>query len=83
MPDICGTCKRPENFPDEPESELRPYGPGGEMICFTCAFKDEESTERTEHAFGALLEGSFAISNVVTFGTKAGPQPYIEEQDND
>lgn len=25
--------------------ELRPYGPNGENICFTCAMKDEETSE--------------------------------------
>ena len=27
-------------------AELRPYGPNGEWICFTCGMKDEESTKR-------------------------------------
>ena len=25
-------------------SELRPYGPNGENICFTCGMKDEKTT---------------------------------------
>lgn len=26
--------------------ELRPYGPGGKSVCFTCAQKDPKTTER-------------------------------------
>ena len=26
--------------------ELRPYGPGGSMICFQCSEKDPEGTKR-------------------------------------
>lgn len=26
--------------------ELRPYGPNGERICFTCGMKDEETTRK-------------------------------------
>ena len=36
-------------------SELRPYGPNGERICFECGMKDEATTARQ---FGRLLEGS-------------------------
>jgi formylmethanofuran dehydrogenase subunit E len=27
-------------------SELRPYGPNGEMVCFPCGSKDEGAMER-------------------------------------
>lgn len=41
--DVCGN-----------DSELRPYGPRGEWICFDCAMKDEATTARKfrEHVFG-------------------------------
>jgi hypothetical protein len=26
--------------------ELRPYGPGGSMVCFDCGMKDEEEAKR-------------------------------------
>ena len=35
--------------------ELRPYGPGGSVVCFQCAMKDEDEARRR---FGALLDGS-------------------------
>ncbi len=27
-------------------AELRPYGPNGEAVCFTCGMKDEEAARR-------------------------------------
>lgn len=34
--------------------ELRPYGPNGEQVCFTCGMLDEEAARR---AFSGLLNG--------------------------
>jgi hypothetical protein len=31
--------------------ECRPYGPNDEQICFECAMKDEETTERKMSAY--------------------------------
>lgn len=76
MADVCGTCNTPENFPEDPKSELRPYGPGGSLICYRCAFKDEESENRTEGAFGALLDAAVATSQtgIIIIGGKEGPR---------
>lgn len=57
---ICGTCKKPENFPEDTKSELRPYGPGGEMICFRCAFATPEAEARTEANFETIVEATNA-----------------------
>jgi len=42
----CDTCGK--------HAELRPYGPNGEWLCFSCAMKDEATTARKyrEHVFG-------------------------------
>lgn len=32
-------------------AECRPYGPNDENICFDCAMKDEETTERKMAAY--------------------------------
>lgn len=56
----CGTCGTPENFPDDPKSELRPYGPGGAFICFRCAFATPEAEERTERNYTTLVEATNA-----------------------
>ncbi len=39
-------------------TELRPYGPNGERICFTCAMKDEETTKRK---FAEALNGATKV----------------------
>lgn len=46
--DFCGEIK-----------ELRPYGPKGECICFSCGMKDEETTEKmmVKVLFGLNLKG--------------------------
>lgn len=35
-------------------AELRPYGPNGENICFSCGMKDEETTKAQ---FNKMLNG--------------------------
>lgn len=41
-------------------SELRPYGPNNERICFDCSMKDEPATARK---FGEYLSGSMGSVN--------------------
>lgn len=53
---ICKTCGIPENFPKDPKSELRPYGKGGEMICFRCAFSTPEMESQTKANFEIIIE---------------------------
>lgn len=52
----CETCGTVENFPEQPKTELRPYGPGGGLICFSCAFASPETEQRTKNAFGSILD---------------------------
>lgn len=67
---ICNTCKKPENFPEDPKSELRPYGPGGGMICFRCAFETPEAEARTEANFEALVEATNAAGLPFVIGDR-------------
>ena len=41
----------------QPNKELRPYGPHGERVCFSCAMKNEAATERQfrRAAFGETI----------------------------
>lgn len=57
---VCAECGTPENFPEDTKSELRPYGPGGTDICYRCAFKDEESTKRTEDNFSVIVDATLS-----------------------
>ena len=45
-PQVCELCNVIE--------ECRPYGPNGEQICFGCAMKDRETTEKrmAQYLFG-------------------------------
>lgn len=61
---ICTVCNN--------EDECRPYGRGGTMVCFDCAMKDEEETNRN---FIAQLEEAHKHSNVVILGEQSGPRP--------
>jgi hypothetical protein len=42
-PEVCETCGKLE--------ECRPYGPNDENICYDCAMKDPETTERKMAAY--------------------------------
>lgn len=58
------------------EKELRPYGPGGSWVCFPCAMETPEREAATGAAFGALLDGTAAIADVIQIGTSDGPVPF-------
>jgi len=80
--DACCTCGQPE-LPDREdprgETELRPYGPGGALICFGCAMKPEnraEADRQLDKALDAAEDDSCAdgasIAHVVL--TPRGPR---------
>jgi hypothetical protein len=59
------------------DKELRPYGPGGSMVCHDCAFATPEREAATKGAFFALLEGASAAGGgVASIGTPEGPNPF-------
>lgn len=62
-----------------PPADLRPYGPGGAMVCFPCAMATPEREADAKAAFGALLGASEAVSPVgsVIIGQPSGPQPFV------
>ncbi len=53
-------------------SDLRPYGPRGSMVCFSCAMASPERRRETEKNFGVQLDacGEFAVA-----GGELGPYP--------
>jgi hypothetical protein len=61
------------------DEELRPYGPGGDDVCFGCANATPEREADAGRAFGALLEAAEAASpvGVAAIGLPTGPQAYI------
>ena len=77
---ICEQCKKPEDFPANPGSELRPYGPGGTNICYDCAFNEgnRELQTQVENNFYGLLEANAEIApqGIVAIGEPTGPRPF-------
>jgi hypothetical protein len=71
MTDECHYCH-------STEKELRPYGPGGAMVCHPCATATPEREKQTEAAFYALLDGAEAISQtgIAAIGQESGPVPF-------
>lgn len=54
------------------ETDLRPYGPRGSMVCFQCAMQSPVRRAETERNFATQLNacGSFAVA-----GGATGPYP--------
>jgi len=63
---ICSECGK--------DKDCRPYGKGGSMVCFPCAMKNEEETEKN---FLLQLEAAAQVSNVVVLGEESGPRPIL------
>jgi hypothetical protein len=71
----CIYCKRPEDLVGRNAKgmfavELRPYGPGGALVCFECAMHPEHR-EETERAFKARLDAAGDVAIL----TDEGPAP--------
>lgn len=60
------------------DRELRPYGPGGSTICFPCMTATPERESAAQNAFGALLDGTEAMSptGIVAIGGPDGPRAF-------
>lgn len=57
-------------------TELRPYGPGGADICYTCANATPEREQESAANYTALLDAATAAGGgVATIGTPDGPRP--------
>lgn len=57
---------------------LRPYGPGGAMVCFPCATATPERERDAQRAYKALLDAADAVSpsGIVAVGEQDGPRPF-------
>lgn len=64
-------------MPDDPGSEVRPYGPGGSLICARCITASPEADKAAQHAFRALVDANEAISpSGAVMLTPDGPVPF-------
>lgn len=71
----CSCCGQPEDFPADPGSEIRPYGPGGSDICYRCG-TSAEHVDETARNFGTVLDGATAAGGGVAVLTDEGPAPF-------
>lgn len=53
--------------------DLRPYGPKGAMVCFSCATATPEREAEAMRNFGAQLDAAGPVA--VIDGSSAGPYP--------
>ena len=53
--------------------DLRPYGPKGAMVCFSCAMGTPERKAETERNFAVQLDAAGPVAMID--GTEAGPYP--------
>lgn len=66
------------HYHGETDRELRPYGPGGSMICYPCMKATPEREVAAVAALGALLDANAEIGGgVVEIGHEEGPQPFM------
>ena len=76
----CGQSELPGQEDPRGETELRPYGPNGALICFCCAMTPENRTEADRRFYEALdaaeavsrADGA-SVAHVVL--TPRGPRP--------
>mgnify|MGYP001404359925 CR=1 FL=1 len=54
-------------------NDLRPYGPKGSMVCFSCAMGSPERKAETERNFAVQLDAAGPMALID--GTEAGPYP--------
>jgi len=66
----CYLCHKAEE--DDPEVELRPYGPNGAWLCFDCMIASPEREAAAKAVFGAQLDAA----GQVAVATRDGPVPH-------
>lgn len=56
-------------------TDLRPYGPGGALICFACAMQTPERESEARAQFATQTNAAALASDIVAIGDDAGPRP--------
>lgn len=76
---ICYVCKEPGG-----PNALRPYGEGGQDICYDCMMASPERQRIAEQNFAALLGVSDALGRGLSvIGSEDGPQPFDPQEPRD
>lgn len=78
---VCIYCKRAKDDTLGPDGkvlvELRPYGPGGALVCFHCAMNPEHAKE-TARQYRARLDAAGPIVLLTDEGPAPG-QEYVRD----
>lgn len=69
-------CYKCDQLNGPKERELRPYGPGGQPICYECASATPETDAAAMAEFGRQLDAADKTTGVALL-TKEGPISYI------
>jgi hypothetical protein len=67
----CYLCHKAEE--DDPEVEIRYYGPKGAPICFDCMIASPEREKEAQRQFSAQLDACGPVA--VCDGSSTGPRP--------
>lgn len=60
---------------------MRPYGPSGSWVCFTCAHATAERVEATNKALDAALDAALSVSKIVVI-SEDGYMPLVTRKEN-
>ena len=71
---VCCYCGKPDNFPADPDSEMRPYGPKGAWLCYGCMMATPEHQAEAERNFVAQLDAAGPVALIDT-RDNLGPRP--------
>jgi hypothetical protein len=64
--------------------DLRPYGPGGALVCFPCGTATPKREAETEREFGRLLGIAEAKgTGAVVIGEASGPRAIVAPEPSD
>jgi hypothetical protein len=58
---VCGQAELSDHEDSYGRTELRPYGPGGALICYTCGMRPENRAT-VDQQFDAALDAAEAAS---------------------
>lgn len=70
----CSVCQRVDDGSDD--TELRPYGANGSLICFDCMTGDPAREAEAHKQFTARLDVASEETGIAAIGSRDGPMPF-------
>lgn len=78
----CGSSELPRSEDPKGSSELRPYGPGGQPICYACAMdpgRRAETDRQFDQQLAAAERQAIAEGAAGVVLTTDGPKPLLKK----